>query len=168
MSFTFTLEHEDGSPAEPSRFSTAVPNWSPGDTIPLGNNRTLRVVEVRPGTCLPKPGGRDERGKGNDLSALAGVDHRRWLDLHDSVEYGCEREQSVQGRRPGRDPLQADQQRQHPGQNQQEALAAQRHPSSEGAFEAPSLCPRALQSQPPERSPSGEAAETNRLCSARV
>jgi hypothetical protein len=70
MSFTFTLEHEDGSPAEPSRFSTAVPNWSPGDTIPLGNNRTLRVVEVRPGVSA-KPGS-DERGKGNDLSALAG------------------------------------------------------------------------------------------------
>ena len=50
MSFTFTLEHEDGSPAEPHTFSTAVPNWSPGDTIPLGANRTLRVVEVRDGS----------------------------------------------------------------------------------------------------------------------
>jgi hypothetical protein len=52
MSFTYTLEHEDGSPAEPSTFKTAVPNWSPGDTIPLGRDRTLRVVDVRPG---PEP-----------------------------------------------------------------------------------------------------------------
>ncbi len=52
MPFTFTLEHEDGSPAEPSTFATAVPNWSPGDTIPLGGNRTLRVVEIRDG---PEP-----------------------------------------------------------------------------------------------------------------
>jgi hypothetical protein len=49
MSFSYTLEHEDGSPAEPSTFRTAVPNWSPGDTIPLGRDRTLRVVDVRPG-----------------------------------------------------------------------------------------------------------------------
>ena len=54
MSFTFALEHEDGSPAEPATFKTAVPNWSPGDTIPLGANRTLRVVDVRPG---PEPDG---------------------------------------------------------------------------------------------------------------
>jgi hypothetical protein len=47
--FTFSLEHEDGSPAEPPTISSAVPNWSPGDTIPLGS-RTLRVVEVRPGS----------------------------------------------------------------------------------------------------------------------
>jgi hypothetical protein len=53
MPFTFSLELEDGSPAEPPKFSTAVPNWSPGDTIPLGRE-TLRVVEVRPG---PEPDG---------------------------------------------------------------------------------------------------------------
>jgi hypothetical protein len=52
MTFTFTLEHEDGSPAEPPVLSTAVPNWSPGDTIPLSASRTLRVVEIRPG---PEP-----------------------------------------------------------------------------------------------------------------
>jgi hypothetical protein len=50
MAFTFTLEHEDGSPAEPPTFATAVPNWSPGDTIPVGNGRALRVVEIRPGS----------------------------------------------------------------------------------------------------------------------
>lgn len=49
MSFTYTLEHEDGSPAEPPRLAAAVPNWSPGDTIPLGNDRTLRVIAIRPG-----------------------------------------------------------------------------------------------------------------------
>jgi hypothetical protein len=49
MPFAYTLEHEDGSPAEPPMLSTAVPNWSPGDTIPLGGSRTLRVVEVRSG-----------------------------------------------------------------------------------------------------------------------
>jgi hypothetical protein len=50
--FTFTLEHEDGSPAEPPTLSSAVPNWSPGDTIPLGRDRALRVIEIRPG---PEP-----------------------------------------------------------------------------------------------------------------
>jgi hypothetical protein len=50
--FTFTLEHEDGSPADPPTFSTVAPNWSPGDTIPLGRDRALRVVEIRPS---PKP-----------------------------------------------------------------------------------------------------------------
>jgi hypothetical protein len=27
MAFTYKLEHEDGTPAEPSTFRTAVPNW---------------------------------------------------------------------------------------------------------------------------------------------
>jgi hypothetical protein len=35
--------------AEPPTLHTAVPNWSPGDTIPLGAGRTLRVIDVRPG-----------------------------------------------------------------------------------------------------------------------
>jgi hypothetical protein len=52
MSFTYSLEHEDGSPAEPATFKTVVPNWSPGDTIPLSSDRTLRVIDVRPG---PEP-----------------------------------------------------------------------------------------------------------------
>lgn len=54
MSFTFTLEHEDGSLAEPPTLATAVPNWRPGDTIPLGNDRALRVIEIRSG---PEPDG---------------------------------------------------------------------------------------------------------------
>jgi hypothetical protein len=45
--FTFRLEHEDGTPADPPTFRTAVPNWQVGDTIPLGADKTLRVVEVR-------------------------------------------------------------------------------------------------------------------------
>jgi hypothetical protein len=44
--FSFRLEHEDGSPAEPPTFKTAVPNWQAGDAIPLGR-KTLRVVAVR-------------------------------------------------------------------------------------------------------------------------
>jgi len=47
MAFMFRLEHEDGTPAEPRAFEAAVPNWSPGDTIPLGRDRNLLVVAVR-------------------------------------------------------------------------------------------------------------------------
>jgi hypothetical protein len=45
--FLFRLETTDGVPAEPATLRSAVPNWGPGDTIPLGANRTLRVVDVR-------------------------------------------------------------------------------------------------------------------------
>jgi hypothetical protein len=45
--FTFKLEHEDGTPADPSTFHTVVPTWQPGDTIPLGAGRALRVIAVR-------------------------------------------------------------------------------------------------------------------------
>jgi hypothetical protein len=43
--FLFRLETADGAPAEPPSLNSAVPNWRPGDTIPLG--RTLRVVGIR-------------------------------------------------------------------------------------------------------------------------
>ena len=46
MAFKFRLEHEDGTPADPI-LHTAVPNWAPGDTIPLSADRMLRVVETR-------------------------------------------------------------------------------------------------------------------------
>jgi hypothetical protein len=46
MAFLFRLEDEDGTAADPPTFRTAVPNWRPGDTIPLGR-RTLRVIDVR-------------------------------------------------------------------------------------------------------------------------
>ena len=47
MAFTFKLEHEDGTPADPPVLHTAVPNWSAGDTIPLSAERMLRVIETR-------------------------------------------------------------------------------------------------------------------------
>jgi hypothetical protein len=40
--FTFRLEHEDGTPADPPTFHTAVPTWQAGDTIPLGAECALR------------------------------------------------------------------------------------------------------------------------------
>jgi len=46
MAFLFRLETRDGTPAEASTLTSAVPNWSSGDTIPLGA-RTLRVVDFR-------------------------------------------------------------------------------------------------------------------------
>ena len=45
MAFLFRLETADGGPAEPPTLTSAVPNWRPGDTIPLGS-RTLRVIGV--------------------------------------------------------------------------------------------------------------------------
>jgi len=44
--FLFRLETRDGSPAEPSTLSAAVPNWNEGDSVYLGN-RTLLVVGKR-------------------------------------------------------------------------------------------------------------------------
>jgi hypothetical protein len=46
MAFTFRLVLEDGTPADPPTLDTAVPNWSAGDTIPLGR-RMLTVIGVR-------------------------------------------------------------------------------------------------------------------------
>jgi hypothetical protein len=45
--FAYKLEHEDGTPADPPVLHTAVPTWQAGDTIPLGADRTLRVIETR-------------------------------------------------------------------------------------------------------------------------
>jgi hypothetical protein len=55
MAFIFKLELADGTPANPPRLDVAVPNWSAGDTIPLGRDRTFRVIEV-----LPAKGDEDE------------------------------------------------------------------------------------------------------------
>jgi hypothetical protein len=44
--FTYRLEHEDGTPADPPTFHTVVPTWRAGDTIPRGR-RTLRMVAIR-------------------------------------------------------------------------------------------------------------------------
>jgi hypothetical protein len=46
MAFTFKLEQEDGTPADPPTLHTAVPNWSPGDTIALSAEKALRVIET--------------------------------------------------------------------------------------------------------------------------
>jgi hypothetical protein len=45
--FLYRLEQEDGTPADPPTLKTAVPDWRPGDTIPLGRSRTLRVIAIR-------------------------------------------------------------------------------------------------------------------------
>jgi hypothetical protein len=47
MAFIYKLEHENGTPADPPTLKTAVPDWRPGDTIPLARD-SLRVVDVRP------------------------------------------------------------------------------------------------------------------------
>jgi len=47
MAFTYRLEKEDGAPADPPVLHTAVPTWSVGDTIPLGRDNALRVIETR-------------------------------------------------------------------------------------------------------------------------
>jgi hypothetical protein len=45
---TFRLELDDGTPADPPTFRSAPGvAWRAGDTIPLGRNRKLRVVETR-------------------------------------------------------------------------------------------------------------------------
>jgi hypothetical protein len=54
--FTFKLELEDGTPADPPMFTAAVPNWKAGDTIPLGAGRSLRVVEVQQEVLVVEPG----------------------------------------------------------------------------------------------------------------
>jgi hypothetical protein len=46
MTFSYKLEQKDGTPADPPAVRTAAPT-RPGDTIPLGAKRTLRVVAIR-------------------------------------------------------------------------------------------------------------------------
>jgi hypothetical protein len=48
MAFKYRLELENGEPADPPTIEAAVPNWAPGDTIPLGADRSLWVVGIRP------------------------------------------------------------------------------------------------------------------------
>jgi len=45
--FTYRLEKEDGTPADPPVLHTAVPTWRVGDTIPLGAGMALRIIETR-------------------------------------------------------------------------------------------------------------------------
>jgi hypothetical protein len=44
MGFTYSLELQEGTPADPPILNTAVPNWNAGDTIPLPAGKTPRVV----------------------------------------------------------------------------------------------------------------------------
>jgi hypothetical protein len=44
--FLFKLERADGTLAEPTSVTSAVPNWAPGETIHFGHKR-VRVVAVR-------------------------------------------------------------------------------------------------------------------------
>jgi hypothetical protein len=46
MSFTFRLEQADGTPADPPTMQSTVTNWRVGETIPLGRDRSLRVVGI--------------------------------------------------------------------------------------------------------------------------
>lgn len=46
MTFNYRLEREDGTPADPPTLRTAAAT-RPGDTIPLGRDRTLRVIDTR-------------------------------------------------------------------------------------------------------------------------
>ena len=52
LGFMYRLELEDGTPADPPTFTAAVPNWKPGDTIPLGPGHSLRVLGVREGVLV--------------------------------------------------------------------------------------------------------------------
>jgi hypothetical protein len=47
--FTYKLELEDGTPADPPTLETAEPSWRPGDTIVLGRNKALWVIKTRSG-----------------------------------------------------------------------------------------------------------------------
>jgi hypothetical protein len=47
MAFQFRLEHNDGTPADPSTLNAAVPDRRAGDIIALGAGRSLRVVETQ-------------------------------------------------------------------------------------------------------------------------
>jgi len=46
MGFMFRLVQRTGTPTDPPTLKSAVPNWRPGDSIPLGG-RSLRVIDVR-------------------------------------------------------------------------------------------------------------------------
>ena len=47
MPFRYTLENEDGSPADPPTLTSVIPHCHPGDRILLGPGHTLRILELR-------------------------------------------------------------------------------------------------------------------------
>ena len=42
----FTFKQQAGTPAEPATKESTVTNWRVGETIPLGRDRSLRVVGI--------------------------------------------------------------------------------------------------------------------------
>ena len=48
MPFTYRLILEDGTPADPPAFSTAVPAWHEGNTFMVPPGREFRIVRVTP------------------------------------------------------------------------------------------------------------------------
>jgi hypothetical protein len=44
--FTFQLVLEDGTPADPPQFVTAVPNWAPGQAFLLHPGRVMRTLAI--------------------------------------------------------------------------------------------------------------------------
>jgi hypothetical protein len=66
MAFMFRLEHEDGTPAEPRAFEAAVPNWSPGDTIPLGRGPCAWLTFERTTRINPRRWWSSKRPDRND------------------------------------------------------------------------------------------------------
>jgi hypothetical protein len=49
MAFTYRLELEDGTPADPPTLETAEPTWRAGDTMRLGQDALL-VIDKRQDT----------------------------------------------------------------------------------------------------------------------
>jgi hypothetical protein len=47
MAFTYKLELEDGTPTDLPALDVAVPTWRSGDMIPLGREKSLRVLDTR-------------------------------------------------------------------------------------------------------------------------
>jgi hypothetical protein len=47
MAFLYKLVLNDGTPADPPTLVTTVSTWRSGDTIPLGRDKTLRVIDTR-------------------------------------------------------------------------------------------------------------------------
>jgi hypothetical protein len=45
--FKFFLVDEAGDVQDPAGFLTAVPNWTAGETLLLGDGRRFRILEIR-------------------------------------------------------------------------------------------------------------------------
>jgi hypothetical protein len=46
MAFTYKLLLEDGTPADPPTFTTAVPTWHAGDKVLIRPGRTFRILAI--------------------------------------------------------------------------------------------------------------------------